>query len=117
MRDPAGRLLKLLSLLLTPREWPGPELAGRLGVTPRTVRRDVGRLRELGYPVHATQGNIGGYRLPPGGTMPPLLLDDDEAIAIAIGLRAAATAAITGLEDTSLRALAKLEQVLPARLR
>jgi predicted DNA-binding transcriptional regulator YafY len=117
MRDPSGRLLQLLSLLQTPREWPGTELAGRLGVTPRTIRRDVDRLRDLGYPVHATQGNIGGYRLTAGAAMPPLLLDDDEAIAIAIGLRTAATAAITGIEDTSLRALAKLEQVLPLRLR
>ncbi|MCW2918175.1 MAG: transcriptional regulator, partial [Actinomycetia bacterium] len=91
MRDPSGRLLQLLSLLQTPREWPGAELADRLGVTPRTIRRDVDRLRELGYPVHATQGNIGGYRLTAGAAMPPLLLDDDEAIAIAIGLRTAAT--------------------------
>ncbi|WP_326821856.1 helix-turn-helix transcriptional regulator [Streptosporangium sp. NBC_01756] len=117
MRDPSGRLLQLLSLLQTPREWPGAELAGRLGVTPRTIRRDVDRLRELGYPVHATQGNTGGYRLTAGAAMPPLLLDDDEAVAIAIGLRIAATAAVTGIEDTSPRALAKLEQVLPVRLR
>jgi predicted DNA-binding transcriptional regulator YafY len=117
MRDPSGRLLQLLSLLQTPREWPGTELAGRLGVTARTIRRDVDRLRELGYPVHATQGNTGGYRLTAGTAMPPLLLDDDEAIAIAIGLRTVAAAAITGIEDTSLRALAKLEQVLPERLR
>ncbi|MFI6512359.1 helix-turn-helix transcriptional regulator [Streptosporangium sp. NPDC050855] len=117
MRDPSGRLLRLLSLLQTPREWPGAELAGRLGVTSRTIRRDVDRLRELGYPVHATQGNVGGYRLTSGTAMPPLLLDDEEAVAVAIGLRAAATAAVTGIEDTSLRALAKLEQVLPARLR
>lgn len=117
MRDPSGRLLRLLSLLQTPREWTGAELAGRLDVTARTIRRDVDRLRELGYPVHATQGNTGGYRLTAGTAMPPLLLDDDEAIAIAIGLRTAATAAITGIEETSLRALAKLEQVLPERLR
>jgi predicted DNA-binding transcriptional regulator YafY len=117
MRDPSGRLLQLLSLLQTPREWPGNELADRLAVTTRTIRRDVDRLRELGYPVHATQGNLGGYRLTAGTVMPPLLVDDEEAIAIAIGLRAAATAAITGIEDTSLRALAKLEQVLPRRLR
>jgi predicted DNA-binding transcriptional regulator YafY len=117
MRDPSGRLLQLLSLLQTPREWSGTELAERLGVTSRTIRRDIDRLRELGYPVEATHGNTGGYRLTAGTAMPPLLLDDDEAIAIAIGLRTAATAAITGIEDTSVRALAKLEQVLPARLR
>jgi predicted DNA-binding transcriptional regulator YafY len=117
MRDPSGRLLRLLSLLQSPREWSGNELAARLDVTPRTIRRDVDRLRELGYPVHATQGNTGGYRLTAGAAMPPLLLDDDEAIAIALGLRTAATVATTGIEDTSLRALAKLEQVLPVRLR
>ncbi|MGD3111504.1 helix-turn-helix transcriptional regulator [Streptomyces sp. YGL11-2] len=116
-RDPAARLLQLLSLLQAPRDWTGAELAERLGVTPRTIRRDIDHLRELGYPVQATQGNIGGYRLSAGTAMPPLLLDDDEAVAIAIGLRAAATAAVTGIEDTSLRALAKLEQVLPSRLR
>ncbi|QHC24580.1 helix-turn-helix transcriptional regulator [Streptomyces sp. GS7] len=116
-RDPAARLLQLLSLLQAPRDWTGAELAERLGVTPRTIRRDVEHLRELGYPVQATQGNIGGYRLSAGTAMPPLLLDDDEAVAIAIGLRAAAVAAVSGIEDTSLRALAKLEQVLPSRLR
>jgi predicted DNA-binding transcriptional regulator YafY len=103
--------------LQAPREWPGTELADRLGVTSRTIRRDVDRLRDLGYPVTATQGNVGGYRLGAGSAMPPLLFDDDEAIAIAISLRTAATAAVTGLGDTSLRALAKLEQVLPVRLR
>ncbi|TDD33575.1 YafY family transcriptional regulator [Actinomadura sp. KC06] len=117
MRDPSGRLLRLLSLLQTPREWSGAELGDRLGVTARTIRRDVDRLRELGYPVHATHGNTGGYRLTAGAAMPPLVLDDDEAIAIAIGLRTAAAGAVTGIEDTSLRALAKLEQVLPHRLR
>ncbi|QIS21129.1 helix-turn-helix transcriptional regulator [Nocardia terpenica] len=117
MRDPSGRLLQLLSLLQSPREWTGIELAERLGVTPRTIRRDVERLRELGYPVHATQGNVGGYRLVAGTAMPPLVLDDEEAVAIAIGLRTGATAAVTGIEDASLRALAKLEQVLPGRLR
>ncbi|QXJ19728.1 YafY family transcriptional regulator [Actinomadura graeca] len=114
MRDPSGRLLRLLSLLQAPREWSGAELAERLDVTARTIRRDVDRLRELGYPVHATHGNTGGYRLGAGTAMPPLLLDDDEAIAIVLGLRTAATLAV---EDTSLRALAKLEQVLPHRLR
>ncbi|GAA0585574.1 helix-turn-helix transcriptional regulator [Actinomadura livida] len=117
MRDPSARLLRLLSLLQTPREWPGAELAGRLGVTARTVRRDIDRLRELGYPVRATRGSTGGYRLTAGTAMPPLLLDDDEATAIAIGLRTAAAGAVTGIEDASLRALAKLEQVLPHRLR
>ncbi|WP_433469848.1 helix-turn-helix transcriptional regulator [Spirillospora sp. CA-128828] len=117
MRDPSGRLLQLLSLLQTPRDWSGTELAGRLGVTARTIRRDIDRLRDLGYPVHATHGNTGGYRLTAGTAMPPLLLDDDEATAIAIGLRTAAAGAVTGIEDASLRALAKLEQVLPHRLR
>ncbi|GGV10728.1 transcriptional regulator [Actinomadura cremea] len=117
MRDPSGRLLQLLSLLQTPKEWPGTELADRLGVTTRTIRRDIDRLREFGYPVHASQGNIGGYRLTAGKAMPPLLLDDEEAIAIGLGLRTAATAAVTGMEEPSLRALAKLEQVLPQRLR
>ncbi|MCG5220623.1 WYL domain-containing protein [Streptosporangium soli] len=117
MRDPSGRLLQLLSLLQTPKEWPGTELANRLGVTTRTIRRDIDRLRELGYPVHASQGNVGGYRLTAGTAMPPLLLDDEEAVAIGLGLRTAATAAVTGMEEPSLRALAKLEQVLPQRLR
>lgn len=117
MRDPSGRLLHLLSLLQSPREWTGIELAERLQVTARTIRRDIERLRELGYPVHATQGNIGGYRLIAGTAMPPLLLDDEEAVAIALGLRTAATSAVSGIEDASLRALAKLEQVLPSRLR
>ncbi|MFD5319320.1 helix-turn-helix transcriptional regulator [Streptomyces sp. NPDC127098] len=113
----AGRLLRLLSLLQTPREWPGSELAERLGVTARTVRRDVERLRDLGYPVRATRGAVGGYRLAAGQALPPLLLDDEEAVAIAVGLRTAAGAAVTGIEEASLRALAKLEQVLPSRLR
>ncbi|GAA0346257.1 YafY family protein [Streptomyces blastmyceticus] len=117
MSDTPGRLLRLLSLLQSPREWPGHELAERLGVSPRTIRRDVDRLRELGYPVHATQGNTGGYRLTAGTAIPPLLLDDDEAVAIAIGLRTAAAGSVTGIEETSVRALAKLEQVLPSRLR
>ncbi|MFG2001494.1 helix-turn-helix transcriptional regulator [Spirillospora sp. NPDC048911] len=109
-----ARLLQLLSLLQTRREWTGPELSERLGVSGRTVRRDVERLRELGYPVHATLGAIGGYRLEAGTAMPPLLLDDEEAVAIAVRLRGGA---MEGIEETSLRALAKLEQVLPHRLR
>ncbi|MER7348410.1 WYL domain-containing protein [Streptomyces aurantiacus] len=117
VRDPAARLLQLLSLLQASRDWTGVELAERLGVTPRTIRRDIDHLRELGYPVEAGQGNIGGYRLVAGTAMPPLLLDDDEAVAIAISLRTASTATVSGIEETSLRALAKLEQVLPSRLR
>jgi predicted DNA-binding transcriptional regulator YafY len=111
------RLLKLLSLLQTPRDWTGTELAERLEVSPRTVRNDIERLRGLGYPVHATRGSVGGYRLEAGASMPPLLLDDEEAVAVAVGLRTATSGALTGIEETSLRALAKLEQVLPPRLR
>ncbi|MFJ7066448.1 helix-turn-helix transcriptional regulator [Streptomyces sp. NPDC101115] len=117
MTDTPARLLNLLSLLQTPREWPGSELADRLSVSPRTIRRDIDRLRELGYPVEATKGAVGGYRLVAGTAMPPLLLDDEEAVAIAVGLRAGAGHAIEGVEEASVRALAKLEQVLPSRLR
>src|SRR4051794_4805785 len=117
MLETSARLLKLLSLLQTPRDWTGAELAGRLNVTTRTVRNDVERLRELGYPVHATRGPIGGYRLAAGAALPPLLLDDEEAVAVAVGLRSGASGSITGIEESSLRALAKLEQVLPSRLR
>jgi predicted DNA-binding transcriptional regulator YafY len=117
MLETSARLLRLLSLLQTHPTWSGPELAGRLGVSTRTIRTDVERLRELGYPVHATPGVAGGYRLGAGAKMPPLLLDDEEAVAVAVGLRAAAGGSIEGIEETSLRALAKLEQVLPSRLR
>ncbi|GLF99494.1 helix-turn-helix transcriptional regulator [Streptomyces yaizuensis] len=117
MTDTPARLLNLLSLLQTPREWPGSELARRLEVSPRTIRRDIDRLRDLGYPVEATRGAIGGYRLVAGSAMPPLTLDDEEAVAIAVGLRAGAGHAIEGVEEASVRALAKLEQVLPPRLR
>ncbi|MFF3323144.1 helix-turn-helix transcriptional regulator [Streptomyces sp. NPDC002889] len=117
MTDTPARLLNLLSLLQTPREWPGSELAERLDVSQRTIRRDIDRLRDLGYPVEATRGSIGGYRLVAGAAMPPLLLDDEEAVAIAVGLRAGAGHAIEGIEEASVRALAKLEQVLPSRLR
>jgi predicted DNA-binding transcriptional regulator YafY len=117
MLDTSARLLRLLALLQTRRDWSGPDLAERLGVTTRTIRNDVERLRRLGYPVHATPGVAGGYRLGAGAAMPPLLLDDEEAIAVAVGLRTAATGSVTGIEETSLRALRKLEQVLPARLR
>ena len=113
----SSRLLTLLSLLQARRDWPGHELADRLEVSGRTVRRDVDRLRELGYPVESLTGPAGGYRLAAGTALPPLLLDDDEAIAIAVGLRTAARASVTGIEETSVRALVKLEQVLPAHLR
>jgi predicted DNA-binding transcriptional regulator YafY len=116
MGTPA-RLLPLLSLLQTPRDWTGGELASRLEVSPRTIRNDIERLRALGYPVHATRGSVGGYRLEAGTSMPPLLLEDDEAVAVAIGLRTATGGTVAGIEETSLRALAKLEQVLPPRLR
>src|SRR5690606_14491144 len=106
----------LLSLLQTRRDWPGSELAARLGVSGRTVRRDVERLRELGYRVDATAG-VPGYRLGAGGDLPPLLLDDEEAVAVAVGLRTAAQGSVAGIEETSVRALAKLERVLPSRLR
>jgi predicted DNA-binding transcriptional regulator YafY len=113
----SSRLLTLLSLLQGRRDWPGHELADRLEVSGRTVRRDVDRLRELGYPVESLTGPAGGYRLAAGTALPPLLLDDDEAIAIAVGLRTAARASVTGIEETSVRALVKLEQVLPSHLR
>jgi predicted DNA-binding transcriptional regulator YafY len=109
--------LQLLSLLQARRDWPGSELADRLEVSRRTIRRDVERLRDLGYPVESLTGPAGGYRLRAGTAMPPLLLDDDEAIAIAVGLRTAARASVTGIEETAVRALVKLEQVLPTHLR
>ncbi|EME15320.1 helix-turn-helix transcriptional regulator [Rhodococcus triatomae] len=116
MLETSARLLELLSLLQLKRDWTSAELAGRLDVSTRTVRADVGKLRSLGYPVDARPGVAGGYRLAAGTAMPPLLLDDDEAVAVAVGLRAAATQRL-GVEETSLTALAKLEQVLPSRLR
>ena len=116
MAETSGRLLRLLSLLQTPREWPGPELATRLGVTTRTVRNDVERLRRLGYPVEATRGAVGGYRLAAGAAMPPLLLEDDEAVAIAVALSTVSGGTVEGVEETALRALTKLMQVLPRRL-
>src|SRR5262245_6206297 len=115
--DTSERLLKLLSLLQARPGWTGQELAERLAVTARTVRNDVERLRRLGYPVHASPGVGGGYRLGAGAALPPLLLDDEEAVAVALGLRTAAGGAVAGIEETSLRALVKLEQVLPSRLR
>lgn len=117
MSETSSRLLRLLSLLQARREWPGGELAERLEVSGRTIRRDVDRLRELGYPVESSTGPAGGYRLRAGTAMPPLLLDDEEAIAIAVGLRAAAGSAVSGIEETAVRALVKLEQILPAHLR
>ncbi|MDT7726622.1 MAG: hypothetical protein QOI21_3198 [Actinomycetota bacterium] len=117
MLETSARLLRLLSLLQMPREWPGSELAERLGVSGRTVRNDIERLRDLGYPVDATRGSVGGYRLGAGAAMPPLLLDDEEAVAVAIGLRTAAEGTIAGIGETALRALTKLEQVLPSHLR
>jgi predicted DNA-binding transcriptional regulator YafY len=113
----SSRLLELLSLLQARRDWPGNDLANRLEVSGRTVRRDIERLRDLGYPVESLRGRAGGYRLRAGSAMPPLLLDDEEAIAIAVGLRTAARASVTGIEETAVRALVKLEQVLPSHLR
>jgi predicted DNA-binding transcriptional regulator YafY len=115
MLETSARLLRLLSLLQARRDWTAAELADRLEVTARTVRKDVDRLRRLGYPVDARPGVAGGYRLGTGGTLPPLLLDDDEAVAVVVGLRTAAD--VSGIEETSVRALAKVQQLLPARLR
>ncbi|GAA3467725.1 helix-turn-helix transcriptional regulator [Nonomuraea roseola] len=117
MLETSARLLKLLSLLQAHKDWSGPELADRLGVSTRTVRNDVERLRSLGYPVHATPGVAGGYRLGAGAALPPLLLDDEEAVAVAVGLGRAAGGGVAGIEESSVRALAKLEQVLPVKLR
>src|SRR5580700_2418481 len=118
MLETSARLLRLLSLLQSRRDWRGAELAGRLGVGLRTVRRDIDRLRDLGYPVDASPGAAGGYRLGTGGAaVPPLLLDDEEAVAVAISLHSATTGSVAGLEETALRALTKLQQMLPSRLR
>ena len=110
-------MLRLLSLLQTHRHWAGEELAARLEVSPRTLRRDVDRLRELGYPVHATRGVAGGYQLQAGAALPPLLLEDDEAVAIAVSLSASAAGVVSGAEESSLRALSKIVQVMPPKLR
>lgn len=117
MTSTPERLLRLLSLLQGRRDWTSGELAERLGVTTRTIRNDMTRLRELGYPVEARPGVTGGYRLGAEGALPPLLLDDDEAVAVAVGLRTAASGSVAGIEETSVRAMAKLHQVLPSRLR
>ncbi|WP_028924383.1 helix-turn-helix transcriptional regulator [Pseudonocardia acaciae] len=117
MANTSSRTLRLLSLLQTHRYWPGEELAGRLGVSIRTLRRDVDRLRELGYPVQAQRGVDGGYQLAPGAALPPLVLDDEEAVALAVGLQAATQGAVAGIAESSVRALAKVVQVMPPRLR
>jgi predicted DNA-binding transcriptional regulator YafY len=117
MLETSARLLRLLSLFQSRRDWTSAELAERLDVTARTIRNDVERLRSLGYPVQATPGVGGGYRLGAGAALPPLLLDDDEAVAVAVGLRTAAGGSVAGIEETSVRALAKLQQILPSRLR
>lgn len=116
MLGTSARLLRLLSLFQGRRYWPGADLAGRLEVTSRTLRRDIDKLRTLGYPIHSTSGAEGGYQLGAGSKMPPLLLDDEEAVAVALGLRSAATGSIEVVEEASLRALLKIEQILPPRL-
>ena len=112
-----GRVLRLLGLLQSRRVWGGEELAERLGVTGRSVRRDVERLRDLGYPVHASTGHGGGYQLGAGAALPPLLLDPEEAVAMAVCLRLAAGGSVAGVGESALRALSKLDQVMPSRLR
>ena len=113
----SARMLRLLSLLQTHRYWPGNELSDRLEVSPRTLRRDIEQLRDLGYVVDSVRGVAGGYQLRAGGSLPPLLLEDDEAVAIAVGLRTAAAGAVSGLEETSVQALTKVISLMPPRLR
>ncbi|MCE7081859.1 YafY family protein [Streptomyces sp. ST2-7A] len=117
MANTSTRTLRLLSLLQTHRYWPGAELAGRLGVSPRTLRRDIERLRELGYPVDAQRGVDGGYQLAAGAVLPPLVIDDEEAVALVVGLQTAARSAVEGISESSVRVLAKVVQVMPSRLR
>ncbi|BBX04536.1 transcriptional regulator [Mycolicibacterium moriokaense] len=117
MAETTSRVLQLLGLLQSRRVWTGEELAERLGVTTRSVRRDVDRLRDLGYPVHASKGHGGGYQLGAGAALPPLLLDPDEAVAMAVSLRLAAGGTVAGVGEAALRALSKLDQVMPSRLR
>ena len=117
MANTSSRTLRLLSLLQTHRFWPGPELADRLEISERTLRRDIERLRELGYPVDALRGSVGGYQLGSGATMPPLTVDEDEAIAMAVALNGAAQMSSGALSEASVRALSKVVQVLPPRLR
>src|SRR5437764_5818576 len=117
MANTSSRTLRLLSLLQTRRYWPGEERAGQLQVSPRTLRRDIDRLRELGYPIQAQRGVAGGYQLAAGTALPPLVVDDEEAVALALGLQAAAQGAVQGIAESSVRALARVVQVRPARLR
>ncbi|MEZ5093633.1 helix-turn-helix transcriptional regulator [Nocardioides sp.] len=117
MANTSSRTLRLLSLLQTHRFWSGEELAGRLEVSERTLRRDIERLRDLGYPVRSTRGTDGGYQLAAGGAMPPLVVDEDEAIALVVALGGSASVYAGTLAESSLSALAKVMQVLPARLR
>jgi predicted DNA-binding transcriptional regulator YafY len=117
MANTSSRTLRLLSLLQTHRYWPGAELADRLGVSVRTLRRDVDRLRELGYPVEAQRGVEGGYQLAAGAALPPLMVDDEEAVALAVGLQAAAQGPVEGIAEASARVLAKVARVMPGRLR
>jgi len=117
MLETSARLLKLLSLFQGRRIWSGSALAERLEITTRTLRRDVDKLRSLGYPIDSTSGAEGGYRLGAGSEMPPLQLDDEEAVTVALGLACAATGAVQGIEEASVRVLSKIEQILPPRLR
>ncbi|TNC24888.1 helix-turn-helix transcriptional regulator [Amycolatopsis alkalitolerans] len=117
MANTSSRTLRLLSLLQTHRYWPGTELADRLGVSARTLRRDVDRLRELGYPVEARRGIDGGYQLAAGAALPPLVIDDEEAVALTVCLQAATQGAVEGIAESSVKVLAKVAQVLPVRLR
>ena len=117
MANTSSRTLRLLSLLQTRRYWPGEELAAQLRISPRTLRRDVDRLRELGYPIQGQRGVSGGYQLAAGTALPPLVVDDEEAVALALGLQSAAQSAVEGIAESSVRALAKVVQVMPARLR
>ena len=113
----SARMLRLLSLLQTHRYWPGGELSDRLEVSPRTLRRDVDRLRELGYVVDAVRGVAGGYQLRAGGQLPPLLLEDEEAVAVAVSLQSSAAGGTPGMEETSVQALSKVISLMPPRLR
>src|SRR5690349_11774523 len=103
MIQTSARLLQLLSLLQVRREWTGPALADRMGVTERTVRRDIDKLRNLGYPIHASPGIAGGYQLGAGAQLPPLLLDDNEALAVALGLNSVAAGPVAGIGEASVR--------------
>lgn len=117
MANTSGRMLRLLTLLQTHRYWPGAELAGRLEVSQRTLRRDIDRLRELGYPVLAQRGVTGGYQMSAGAALPPLVVDDEEAVALTVALQTAAQGGVDGIAESSVRALAKVMQLMPARLR